>query len=321
MDMKTSVPAIDARQLRNALGTFATGVTIVTTCDCYGNDFGLTVNSFNSVSLDPPMVLWSLARNSASLPAFYQASHFAVHVLAADQENLSGRFAGKGIDKFAGVGLRRGQANVPLLDGCAAYFECKTAFRYDGGDHEIFVGEVINFEHCDRPPLVYQAGNYAMLLKKPRAAEPGIEASDGSFSRNSLSYLCGVATHYLNEKSSQELMRQGLKQLDAWVLNLLSEKEDQTVAQLDAQMGVSRLRVTPEVMGHLVDRALVTAQLQGDTEAGFRLTARGREILIAFVAASKASEESAQQGFDHAEAQSLRSLLKRVIRELVMNHA
>src|SRR4249919_2131388 len=110
---------IDAREFRGALGAFTTGVTIVTTRDDGGHDVGLTVNSFNSVSLEPPLVLWSLARNAASLPAFVAAEHFAVHILAADQEPLSNRFAQRGADKFAGLELARGEGGVPLLPGCA----------------------------------------------------------------------------------------------------------------------------------------------------------------------------------------------------------
>ena len=171
--------AIDAREFRNALGSFATGVTIVTTRDAAGHDVGLTANSFNSVSLDPPLVLWSLARSSNSLAAFVDAKHFAVHILAADQEPLSNRFATRGADKFAGLQMERGEGGTPLLHGCAARFECRTAYRYAGGDHEIFVGEVLTFEHFDRPLLVYQKGGYALAVKKPqpRRAEPRRKAS------------------------------------------------------------------------------------------------------------------------------------------------
>lgn len=319
----TRADTVDQRQFRNALGAFTTGVTIVTTKDGNGRDIGLTVSSFNSVSLDPPMVLWSLGRNSASLPAFLQATHFAVHVLASDQEALSSRFATKGAEKFAGIAVQRGQEDLPLLDGCAARFECKTAFRYDGGDHEIFVGEVINFEHFDRLPLVFQGGNYAKLLKKPAAiGKPGREPeNDSSFSRNSLSYLCGVATHYLNEKLVKELTRAGLSQFDFWVLNLLANKEGQTIAELDIQMGPSRLRVTPEVIDRLINCGLVAETSGHGAERRLRLTGKGREELIAFVVAAKATEENAQKGLDQAEEQLLRQLLKRVIREMVESHS
>src|SRR5512143_589785 len=120
--------AFDPLEFRKALGSFATGVTIITTRAEDGTPIGLTVNSFNSVSLNPPLVLWSLAETSLSLPIFRAATHWAVHVLASDQEDLSGRFARRGENKFAGLDVDEGLGGVPLLKGCAARFQCRTAF-------------------------------------------------------------------------------------------------------------------------------------------------------------------------------------------------
>lgn len=158
----------DVRQFRDALGAFATGVTVITTRDAAGRDVGRTANSFSSVSLSPPMVLWSLARSSASHAAFHDATHFAVHVLSAKQVDLSARFAGKTEDKFAGLTVSRGVAGIPLLDGCTARFECRTEHRYDGGDHVIFVAEVLGFSRDPAPPLLFHSGRYGGLAE----AEP-----------------------------------------------------------------------------------------------------------------------------------------------------
>lgn len=166
----SNCPVPDTFQFRKALGSFATGVTIVTTRDHAGRDVGLTVNSFTSLSLDPPLVLWSLSRSANSLPAFIDAPYFAVHILAAEQESLSNRFAQRGAEKFLGLRFRRGIGEVPLLEGCSAHFECRTVHRYEGGDHEIFVGEVISFAHDERPPLVFHGGRYATALNKPEIA-------------------------------------------------------------------------------------------------------------------------------------------------------
>jgi 3-hydroxy-9,10-secoandrosta-1,3,5(10)-triene-9,17-dione monooxygenase reductase component len=161
----TAVPsAFDPREFRDALGNFVTGVTIVTTRDAAGADVGLTANSFNSVSLDPPLVLWSLALSSSSLPAFRQAPWWAVHILAAGQESLSARFAKRGIDKFASLPLSRGPGEIPLLDGCTARFICRTAYEHEGGDHAIFVGEVHEFDRAGHSPLVYHQGRYAGVI-------------------------------------------------------------------------------------------------------------------------------------------------------------
>jgi 3-hydroxy-9,10-secoandrosta-1,3,5(10)-triene-9,17-dione monooxygenase reductase component len=163
---------LDAKAFRIALGSFATGVTVITTQGSDGQPVGLTANSFNSVSLDPPMVLWSLARKARSLGAFLAATHWAVHVLSADQEALSNRFSRTGDDKFAGLAVTRGLGGVPLLEGCAARFECRTSYRHEGGDHLIFVGEVLSFERVEREPLLFHAGRYARATR----LDPGPQA-------------------------------------------------------------------------------------------------------------------------------------------------
>jgi 3-hydroxy-9,10-secoandrosta-1,3,5(10)-triene-9,17-dione monooxygenase reductase component len=155
---------IDPRAFRDALGSFVTGVTIVTTRGEDGCDIGLTANSFNSVSLEPPMVLWSLALSSGNLPAFRVAPWWAVHILASEQQDLSARFAQRGIDKFAGLEVSRGPGDIPLLDGCAARFICRAAYEHEGGDHAIFVGQVLEFDQQGRPPLVYHQGRYAGVI-------------------------------------------------------------------------------------------------------------------------------------------------------------
>lgn len=152
------MPEFSERQLRDALGRFATGVTVVTTEGPNG-PLGITANSFASVSLDPPLVLWSPARKSRRFPAFEAAAHFAVHVLSIGQQALAERFAGSE-QGFAGLEIERGIDGVPLLAGCSARFECRHAAGHDGGDHLIVVGEVLRFEMTDLPPLVFWRGNY-----------------------------------------------------------------------------------------------------------------------------------------------------------------
>ncbi len=161
--------AFDPKEFRAALGCFATGVTVITTRAPDGSPIGLTANSFNSVSLDPPMVLWSLARKAWSLPVFLNAEHWAVHVLTAEQEALSNRFARAGEDKFAGLDVRTSRHGVPLLANCAARFECRTAMSQEGGDHIIFLGAVEAFERADHAPLVFLSGRYAQATCRPQA--------------------------------------------------------------------------------------------------------------------------------------------------------
>ncbi len=154
---------IEPNILRAALGSFVTGVTIVTARGPDGKPVGLTVNSFNSVSLDPPLVLWSLALKSASLPAFREAKGWAVHVLAAGQEEMSARFARPGADKFEGLEIEDGPEGAPALPDYAARFGCEAPFEYEGGDHAIFVGHVIDLQKRDAEPLVYHGGQYSRV--------------------------------------------------------------------------------------------------------------------------------------------------------------
>lgn len=155
--------AIDSAGFRNALGRFATGVTIVTTVDEAGGRFGVTANSYNSVSLDPPLVLWSLAKASLSMEAFRQSKAFAVHVLGAHQEELARRFASRGHDKFADLDTHAGFGGVPLFDDCVAHFECVTENCFEGGDHVIFLGRVVNFKARDHEPLLFHRGSFARV--------------------------------------------------------------------------------------------------------------------------------------------------------------
>ncbi len=152
--------AIDPGLFRTVLGTFATGVVVVTTCDEAGAPVGLTVSSFNSVSLDPPLVLWSLALRSPSVRAFRANDHFAINILAETQLEICKTFGRTSADKFADVRYTRGMTGAPLLDGAAAHIECRTYARYPGGDHEIYVGEVLAMEGFLHEPLLFHAGAF-----------------------------------------------------------------------------------------------------------------------------------------------------------------
>ena len=159
--LKAQAPNFSPPEFRTALGMFATGVTIVTARTAEGELVGLTANSFNSVSLDPPLVLWSLSRAAASMPAFRAGSHYAINILGADQKELALRFAAKGLDRFADVEFVEGVGGAPLLAGAAASFECFNRSRYEEGDHVIFVGEVERCTHnASASPLLYHGGKF-----------------------------------------------------------------------------------------------------------------------------------------------------------------
>lgn len=157
-------PAEDfSRRFRNSLGMFATGITVVTTRTPAGVPIGLTVNSFNSVSLDPPLIVWSLSNDLPSRGVFEGCEYYAINVLAEDQAELSQRFASRLDDKFAGLDFETGVGGIPLLKGCCARFECRNTVRHEGGDHLVFISEVLSFDREDRQPLLYFAGGYRRL--------------------------------------------------------------------------------------------------------------------------------------------------------------
>jgi len=161
----------DRRDYRRALGQFATGVSVVTACTADGRRIGITVNSFSSVSLDPPLILWSLARNTPSFQDFCRATHFAVNVLEARQHHLSRQFSTPMPDKFAGVECTEGRDGCPLLNGAISYFVCRKVRQYDGGDHVIFLGEVEEYKYQEGEPLVFHSGRYRVATRHPDIPE------------------------------------------------------------------------------------------------------------------------------------------------------
>jgi 3-hydroxy-9,10-secoandrosta-1,3,5(10)-triene-9,17-dione monooxygenase reductase component len=298
---------IDPISFRNALGSFITGVTIVTTRDTSGNFVGLTANSFNSVSLDPPMVLWSLALNSSSLPAFRQADWWAVHVLASEQEALSGRFAKRGTDKFVGLEVSAGPGGIPLIDGCAARFICKTAFEYEGGDHAIFVGLVTEFEQAARTPLAFHHGRYARVLKTAAAAHPYAQ-DDTKFGRHFLGHYLGRAHYELFNDIRREYRKRGLRGTEYTVLSVLGIDDDCTIDVLVARAARGGVEVHDRTIDELQQRGLLAIE-----NGLVRLTPEGRQVVIELIAVAQASQARIEDRLSPDEIGMLRQLIERMI--------
>ena len=158
-----TVSQLDTSELRSTLGEFATGVTVVTTVGDLGAPVGLAVNSFSSVSLDPPLILWSLALTAPSLRAFRSHSSFAVNILCDQSKDLALNFARPSPDKFAGIDWQPGHDNVPVLSSAAAVLECETEQRIPAGDHEIYLGRLHRFRKTGKPPLLFHGGKFLQL--------------------------------------------------------------------------------------------------------------------------------------------------------------
>jgi flavin reductase (DIM6/NTAB) family NADH-FMN oxidoreductase RutF len=157
-------PATDARAFRTALGSFATGVTVITTATAEG-PMGITANSFASVSLDPPLVLWSPAKASSRFAFFAETDHFAIHVLGHEQRWISDAFS-RARDAFHGLDWTTNAQGTPVIDGTLARFTCETVARHDAGDHMIVVARVSEAARRDGAPLVFQGGRFASLLQE-----------------------------------------------------------------------------------------------------------------------------------------------------------
>jgi 3-hydroxy-9,10-secoandrosta-1,3,5(10)-triene-9,17-dione monooxygenase reductase component len=303
----------DPKELRKVLGTFATGVTVITTRAPDGTPVGLTANSFNSVSLNPPMVLWSLAKSARSRTAFESAQHWAVHILAADQEELANRFATRGTDKFAGLTIDQGGGEVPLLHGCAARLQCRTSFKYEGGDHIIFVGEVLEVDHTDNTPLVFHAGAYAVATRKVYGAKTGTEKvgqDTDSFGDDFLDYLLPRAHYQIYGRIREHHEKLGLSDADYFVLVSLIATDGRSRAEIDRMFSPTGHHVTTQVIAGLAARGLVQYQ---DPEGRLLLTDAGRRTGLTVLAAAKDIESEVLSKFTFWEAVSLKTLLKRLV--------
>jgi 3-hydroxy-9,10-secoandrosta-1,3,5(10)-triene-9,17-dione monooxygenase reductase component len=288
---------------RKALGSFTTGVTVVTTRGTDDNDVGLTANSFNSVSLDPPMILWSLGKNALSMSHFRAAEYFAVHILSEDQESISGQFAKRGVDKFADVDIERGPGNVPLLKHCAARFICKTAHQYEGGDHLIFVGEVIDFAQWERAPLLFHSGRYGQLQKTTSADIKG-----GGFAEESLGYLLRLCSHQILRPLKLELAQRGFGVAQYSVLASLARYQQSDLPKLLELLAFGDNLPTEAEVDDLVRRGLI--ERSGNQ---VQLTAAGAKLHVELASIFKASESAALSALDFETRQALNIALRRLM--------
>ena len=314
-DMRSGavMPRPDSRVLRDAFGSFATGVTIVTTSGPTGVDIGLTANSFSSVSLDPPMVLWSLARTSSNIDTFRNSAHFAVHILSADQEALSIRFASKGTDRFGGLALDRGPGGIPMLRDCMARFACKLAYQYEGGDHVIFVGQIIDFSHSACKPLVFHGGRYGMLL--PKYAASAAESVDEFSNLSSDDLLYQVSNAYFRTRQAviDELACHGWTAEEYAVLSIVGQEDGLCVPEIVARSERVRGRpVSAAIVQRLIARGLLHRISPSAEQVTVRLTPEGRLSVMELIAIRKSSEADVKGSLDPSEVQLLKHLLARL---------
>ncbi|SDS94184.1 p-hydroxyphenylacetate 3-hydroxylase reductase component [Pseudomonas oryzae] len=302
---------LDPRAFRRALGNFATGVTIVTARAPSGEQAGVTANSFNSVSLDPPLILWSIDKRSASHAVFAAASHFAVNILAADQIELSNHFARPQEDKFAGVAVEPGLGGAPLLPDCAARFQCERHVEVDGGDHWILIGRVVAFDDFGRSPLLYHQGAYSMVLPHPRAprrseaaATPG--TMHGRLMGN-LYYLMIQAVNAYQASYAPKQLITGLSTSEARMLMVLEDSARLDLVDLQREVAMPTREIV-EALTNLRRKGLVA-----ESAAGHELTDAGRAQTEALWDISRRQQEAVFAGVGAEDLETFKRVLKVVM--------
>ncbi|WP_111892413.1 p-hydroxyphenylacetate 3-hydroxylase reductase component [Acinetobacter sp. MB5] len=257
---------VDPLQFRRALGNFATGVTIVTAQNAAGEKVGVTANSFNSVSLDPALILWSIDKKSSSFQVFEEATHFTVNILSAAQIDLSNKFARRNTDKFAGTEYELGMGNAPVLKNCSANFECEKYQIVEGGDHWILIGKVVRFTDAGRYPLVYHQGAYSAVLPHPslhlkNKQEHTQSAQDiypGRLYQNMYYLLTQAVRAYQNDYQPKQLAS-GFRTSEARLLLVLESKMAESKEDLVREVAMPMLEIERATQ-ILAEKGLLTDQ-------------------------------------------------------------
>lgn len=303
---------VDTRAFRRALGNFATGVTVVTAADASGRKVGVTANSFNSVSLDPPLILWSIDKRSTSHAVFEAATHFAVNVLAADQIDLSNNFARPREDRFAEIEYQAGAGGAPVLADCSARFECEKYQQVDGGDHWIMIGKVVAFDDCGRSPLLYHQGAYSMVLPHTRMTrrEEGQPASShfqGRLSHN-LYYLMTQALRAYQASYQPRQLSTGLRTSEARMLMVLENDAGLSLAELQREVAMP-VREIEEAVNNLKRKALVR-----DDQDRVKLTTKGIDETESLWTIAREQQDTVFSQFSEEQLETFKTVLKAVIR-------
>lgn len=301
----------DPRAFRRALGNFATGVTVMTAATPNGQKVGVTANSFNSVSLDPALILWSIDKRSTSYEVFAEATHFAVNILAADQIELSNQFARPSDDKFAGIDFARGTGGAPLLADCAARFQCERHQILEGGDHWIMLGKVVAFDDFGRSPLLYHQGAYSMVLphtrmhRKEEVRRP-TSAMQGRLADN-MYYLMTQAVRCYQASYQPRQLSTGLRTSEARMLMVLENDSGLGMADLQREVDMP-MREIEEAVEILKRKGLVI-----DRAEGYELTGAGVDQTEDLWAISREQQDAVFRRFSDEQVATFKQVLRTLI--------
>lgn len=306
---KQAEMVFDAKAFRRALGNFATGVTIMTAQNAQGEKVGVTANSFNSVSLDPPLILWSIDKRSSSYEVFRTATHFAVNILAADQIDLSNQFARSKDDKYANVKFNLGAGQAPIFEECSAVFECERYNIVEGGDHWIIIGRVINFQDNGRSPLLYHQGAYSSVLPHPSVnmkATTQAEVFPARLYDNMYYLLTQAVRSYTNDYQPKQLAS-GFRTSEARLLLVLESKTatSKDHFQREVAMPIHEIEQATEI--------LIRKGLMVDSGHSYELTEQGRMAALMLYKISESHQEDVFGRYSDED----KDLFKRMLKDLI----
>lgn len=313
MTTMTKQAEIDPKAFRRALGNFATGVTIITATAPDGTRVGVTASSFNSLSMDPPLILWSSMKDARSCAIFESATHFAVNILASDQMEMSNHFARQQEDKFAGVEFEEGIGGAPIFPNCAGRFQCETYDKLDGGDHWIFVGRVVAFDDFGRTPLCFHQGSYSMIFNHPGSLPRtgGVASPDADEGRmgNHAFFLMLRAVRAYQDRYHPKLETLGLNLIEARILLVLNDLSgldaEELVVYLHTQIDEAKAALL-----NLSDRDLVARK-----DGGYVLTEAGQAKADECWNLAEAHAEETFRDFSQEQVDTFTDVLRQLIRQ------
>lgn len=298
----------DMRDFRGALGHFPTGVTVITALDKNGKPIGCTASSFNSVSVDPALILWSVDKSAFSAAIFEKTEYFAVNILSENQVDISNRFASRGEDKFKGITYTSGLGGAPLFEGCGAKFECKTWNVYEGGDHLIIVGEVIKYTHDDSlTALVFSRGSYAITSPHQGIHTENTTAKSNVFLNDYLLYLLHSTISKYHQDLYPKLIDDCNVTPEQWrILTILSESSSISIKSL-----------SEEVMQPIAEATIIVEFLNEQNlikliDYNVCLTAKGSVLQKKLFAIAKQHEASLLAKLTRAQITDLKDALKSI---------
>ncbi len=308
-------PSVGLEGYRRSLGEYGTGVTVITT-NVSGENFGLTSNSFSSVSLEPPLILWSIRRASQSFSVFEACSHFAVNVLASDQMGLSQHFAKSGHNKFEGVSWMPGNSNVPVLANVAASFECRRTKVYDGGDHVILLGCVEHYCRYDLQPLLFAKGRYAVAADHPETrllSKADDLHSPLGLDEQMLSLLMVRAYSVIAARLEQgrKSVGLGLSLMQARLLKAAHTHSQSTLEDL-----LPELFLDFNASRHVLESVIELGLLILNADGRVMLTRAGEARILAIVEHTRANEQLLLQTISKQDLVVVQRTLNRLIADL-----